>query len=121
MEGSTEPTIAAGPLITITEVAAAKAQALAERDGHPDAALRVRVTAGGCSGFSYALSLEDTPAADDHIVQGPGGFRVLIDPSSAPIVTGSTLEFNDSLLGGGLKMVNPQASHECACGESFSL
>jgi iron-sulfur cluster assembly accessory protein len=109
------------PLITITDAAAAKARALAERDGRPQAALRIRVTAGGCSGFSYELTLDDAPAEGDHVVEGPGGFRVLIDPVSAPIVTGSTLEFNDSLLGGGLKMVNPQAKHECACGESFSV
>jgi iron-sulfur cluster insertion protein len=109
------------PMITVTEPAAAKARALAERDGRPDAALRVRVTAGGCSGFSYELSLEDAPAEGDHVVEGPGGFRVLIDAASAPILTGSTLEFHDAMVGGGLKMVNPQAKHECACGESFSV
>ena len=114
-------TTSTSPMITITDGAARKARALAERDGRPDAALRVRVTAGGCSGFSYVLTLEDTPADGDHVVEGPGGFRVLIDPASAPIVTGSTLEFNDSMMDGGLKMVNPQAKHECACGESFSL
>jgi len=111
----------ATPLIAVTEAAAAKARALAERDGRPDAALRVRVTAGGCSGFSYVLSLDDAPADGDHVVEGPGGFRVLIDRASAPILTGSTLEFSDSLMDGGLKMVNPQAKHECACGESFSI
>ena len=47
--------------------------------------------------------------------------RVLVDQKSAPIVEGSTLEFNDVLLGGGLKMLNPRAVHECACGESFSI
>ena len=47
--------------------------------------------------------------------------RVLVDQKSAPIVEGSTLEFNDALLGGGLKMLNPRAVHECACGESFSI
>ncbi len=109
------------PLISVTEQAANKARQLAERDGRPDAALRVRVTAGGCSGFSYALTLEDGPEPGDNIVEGPGGFRVLIDPASAPIVTGSTLEFDEALLGGGLKMANPQATHECACGESFSV
>jgi iron-sulfur cluster assembly accessory protein len=109
------------PLITVTDAAAENARRLAARDGRPDAALRIRVTAGGCSGFSYALTLDDEVAADDHVVVGPGGFRVLIDPASAPILTGSTLEFDDSMLGGGLKMVNPQAKHECACGESFSV
>jgi iron-sulfur cluster assembly protein len=56
----------------------------------------------------------DPPAAGD-------GVRVLVDPKSAPIVEGSTLEFHDALLGGGLKMLNPHAVHECACGESFSI
>lgn len=108
-------------LVTVTEAAARKSRALAERDGRPDACLRVRVTAGGCSGFAYRLSFEDGPAVDDEVIDGPGGFRVLIDPQSAPIVRGSTLDFDDALLGGGLKMINPQAKHECACGESFSL
>lgn len=109
------------PLITVSEAAAAKARQLAERDGRPGAALRIRVTAGGCSGFSYVLGFEDAPADDDQVILGPAGFRVLVDPASAPIVSGSTLEFNDALLGGGLTMVNPQAKHECACGESFSI
>jgi iron-sulfur cluster insertion protein len=108
-------------VITVTPSASATARRLAEREGRPGACLRVRVTAGGCSGFSYRLSFEDSPAADDHIVSAADGFRVLIDPVSAPIVQGSTLEFHDALLGGGLKMLNPQAVHECACGESFSI
>jgi iron-sulfur cluster assembly accessory protein len=108
-------------LIAVTDAAARKARSLATREGRPDACLRVRVTAGGCAGFSYRLTFEDEPASDDVVVQGENGFRVLIDPASAPIVRGSTLDFNDALLGGGLKMLNPQASHECACGESFSI
>ncbi len=111
----------ATPLITVTDGAAAKARSLAERDGRPGAALRVRVTAGGCSGFSYRLTFEDAPVDGDTVVEGPDGFRVFVDPASAPIVTGSTLEFNDVMLGGGLRMVNPQATHECACGDSFGL
>ena len=66
------------------------------------------------------LSFEQAPQADDHVLDAHG-LRVLVDPKSAPIVAGSTLEFNDALLGGGFKMNNPQAVHECACGESFSI
>ena len=113
--------ISTTPLIAVSEAAANKARQLAERDGRPEAALRIRVTAGGCSGFSYVLGFEDSADDDDHVIVGPGGFRVLIDPASAPILTGSTLEFNDSMIGGGLTMVNPQAKHECACGDSFSV
>ncbi len=107
-------------VITVTEKAARKAAALAEKQGRPGTCLRVRVVAGGCSGFSYELSFEDAPTADDHVIDAQG-IRVLVDPRSAPIVEGSTLEFNDALLGGGLRMLNPRAKHECACGDSFAL
>jgi iron-sulfur cluster assembly accessory protein len=110
-----------GDPITVTEGAARKARQLAQKEGRPDAALRVRVLAGGCSGFTYELSFVDAPEPDDAVVFAPDGFRVLIDPASAPIVEGSTLEFDEALMGGGLKMLNPQAKHECACGDSFSL
>ncbi|MGQ0668109.1 MAG: HesB/IscA family protein [Actinomycetota bacterium] len=107
-------------VITVTEKAARKAASLAEKEGRPGTCLRVRVVAGGCSGFSYELGFEDAPAPDDHVIEA-AGLRVLVDPRSAPILKGSTLQFNDSLLGGGLKMYNPQAVHECACGDSFSI
>ena len=106
--------------ISVTERAAEKAIALARREGHTEAYLRLRVTAGGCSGFSYKLSFEDGAQRDDHVVEA-FGLRVLVDHKSAPIVAGSTLEFKDAMLGGGFKVNNPQAIHECACGESFSI
>lgn len=107
-------------VITVTEKAAHKAQGLAQKEGRPGACLRVRVVAGGCSGFSYRLGFEDAPTESDEVIE-VAGLMVLIDPKSAPILRGSTLDFNDALLGGGLKMYNPQAVHECACGESFSI
>ncbi len=107
-------------VIAVTEAAAKRVQALAEREGRSTACLRLRVTAGGCSGFSYKLSLEDGPAADDLTVERDR-VTVLVDPRSAPIVEGSTLDFSDALLGGGLKVRNPNATNECACGESFSV
>ncbi|HEX5938490.1 MAG TPA: iron-sulfur cluster assembly accessory protein [Actinomycetota bacterium] len=107
-------------VIEVTDKAARRIAALAHKEG-AQPILRVRVTAGGCSGFTYDLSFADGPAEDDAVIEAADGVRVLIDPRSAPIVRGSTLEFNDALLGGGLKMLNPQAVHECACGDSFSI
>jgi iron-sulfur cluster insertion protein len=107
-------------VIGVTERAAQKAVQLAAREGRAQACLRLRVLAGGCSGFSYKLSFEDAPTPDDHVIEA-FGLRVLVDPRSAPIVRGSTIEFSDAMLGGGFKVNNPQAVHECACGESFSI
>jgi iron-sulfur cluster assembly accessory protein len=108
-------------VISVTDKAARRIAALALKEGRALPVLRVRVTAGGCSGFTYDLSFTDGPAEDDAVIEAADGVRVLVDPVSAPIVRGSTLEFNDALLGGGLKMLNPQATHECACGDSFAI
>jgi iron-sulfur cluster assembly accessory protein len=108
-------------VIAVTDKAARRIAALALKEGQVEPILRVRVTAGGCSGFTYDLSFADRPTDEDHVIDAAEGVRVLVDPRSAPIVQGSTLDFNDALLGGGLKMHNPQAVHECACGDSFSV
>jgi iron-sulfur cluster assembly accessory protein len=108
-------------VITVTDRAAGKIRQLAAKEGRTEPVLRVRVVAGGCSGFSYELSFADAAEGDDHVIPAADGVRVLVDRRSAPIVEGSTLEFNDALLGGGLKMLNPRAKHECACGDSFSV
>jgi iron-sulfur cluster assembly accessory protein len=107
-------------VLTVTPAAARKAAALARAEGRPDAYLRVRVVAGGCSGFSYELRFDESPRDDDRVIDA-GDVRVLVDPVSVPIIEGSTLDFDAALLGGGLKMRNPRATHECACGDSFSV
>jgi len=107
--------------ITVTNTAARKIAQLATKEGHPQPILRLRVVAGGCSGFSYELGFADAPQADDHVIAAGDGVQVLIDAQSAEIVEGSTLDMDTSMLGGGLKVHNPRAVHECACGESFSI
>jgi iron-sulfur cluster assembly accessory protein len=114
------PAVSQSP-ITVTDAAARKIRSLATKEGREQAVLRLRVVAGGCSGFSYELGFADAPASDDVVVPGEGDVRVVIDPRSVPIVSGSTLDLDTALLGGGLKVRNPQAIHECACGDSFSV
>ena len=111
---------AAAPFV-VTDTAARKVRRLAEKEGRTDPVLRVRVVAGGCSGFSYELSFADGPTGEDAVIEGADGVRVVIDPKSVPIVEGSTLELDEALMGGGLRVRNPRAVHECACGESFSI
>jgi iron-sulfur cluster assembly accessory protein len=107
--------------ITVTEGAARKIRQLATKEGYAEPVLRLRVVAGGCSGFAYEMNFTGTPEADDIVIAAADDVRVVIDPKSAPIVSGSTLDFDTALLGGGLKVNNPQAIHGCACGESFSI
>lgn len=107
--------------IAVTDAAARKIAQLATKEGRAEPILRLRVVAGGCSGFSYELGFDDTPATEDHVIAAAEGVRVLVDPRSAPIVEGSTLDFDTAMIGGGLKVRNPRAVHECACGDSFSV
>jgi iron-sulfur cluster assembly accessory protein len=107
-------------VLTVTEGAARRVKTLADREGRPQPWLRVKVVAGGCDGFSYRLSLEDGAATEDHVIEAHG-VRVVVDPRTIPLVQGSTLDFSDALLGGGLKVRNPNVTHECGCGDSFSV
>ena len=75
-------------VITVTDRAAGKIRQLAAKEGRAEPVLRVRVVAGGCSGFSYELSFADAAEGDDHVIPAADGVRVLVDRRSAPIVEG---------------------------------
>ena len=105
-------------LIRLTESAAMKVSGLLARQGRPGGVLRVAVVGGGCSGLQYKMDLQDQPASRDILVI-TGGVRVVVDPKSALYVTGSELDYLQTL-DGGFKVNNPNASTSCSCGESFS-
>jgi len=83
------------------------------------AGLRIMITGGGCSGFQYGLRLEEQISEDDSIIEC-GTVKVLVDPMSAPLLSGVTIDFIESIEGAGFKFENPNASSTCACGSSFS-
>jgi iron-sulfur cluster assembly protein len=105
-------------LIKLTPGAAAKVNSLLTRQNRPSGVLRVAVIGGGCSGLQYKMDLQDGPAARDFLVETQG-IKVVVDPKSALYVTGSELDYLDSLEG-GFKVHNPNAATSCSCGESFS-
>jgi iron-sulfur cluster assembly protein/iron-sulfur cluster insertion protein len=106
-------------VITVTENAASKVKALIESEGDDNLALRVAVRPGGCSGFSYEMFFDSDIASDD-IATEAGGVRVVVDPASADLLKGATLDFKDGLQGAGFSIDNPNASRSCGCGQSFS-
>jgi iron-sulfur cluster assembly protein len=82
------------------------------------AGLRIAIAGVGCSGFQYGIRLESA-AADDVVIEY-GKVKLLVDPFSAPLLDGVTVDFVDSLQGSGFKFQNSNASSSCACGSSFS-
>src|SRR6516225_8111989 len=91
-------TIESTPTITLTEAAAAKVSELIQQEGNPELALRVAVRPGGCSGFSYEMFF-DTDVADDDLESTSGEVKVVVDPASATLLMGSTLDYKDGLQG----------------------
>ena len=105
-------------LIKLTPSAAKKVSSLLTKQGRPNGVLRVAVVGGGCSGLQYKMDLQDGPANRDILVE-TAGVRVVVDPKSALYVTGSELDYLETL-DGGFKVKNPNAATSCSCGESFS-
>src|ERR687897_2601380 len=104
--------------LSLTQEAVSRLKNVLDLQEAPDGALRVYVTPGGCSGFSYGMSLEAEPAEDDEIVE-QAGVKVVVDPFSLQYLEGAQIDFIDSLMGGGFTVVNPNAVKSCACGQSF--
>jgi iron-sulfur cluster assembly accessory protein len=106
--------------ITLTDAAVSKvAELIAAAGAEEELALRVAVKPGGCSGFNYDMYF-DSEIVDDDVVSAFGEIKVVVDPASADLLTGATLDFTDGLQGAGFHITNPNATRTCGCGNSFS-
>jgi len=106
-------------MLTLTPSALSAVEKFIKGSDTPVAGLRISISGGGCSGFQYGMRLEEAKAEDD-VEVAVGGVMLLIDPFSAPMLDGVTVDFVDSLNGSGFKFENPNATASCACGSSFS-
>ncbi len=106
-------------LVEVTETAAERIKRLLDRDGKlPTHGLRMKVVGGGCSGLQYQLSFDDQVRESDTAVER-GGIKVIVDEKSALYLMGTTLDYVDTLMESGFKIVNPNAKTTCGCGQSF--
>lgn len=113
-----EATEQASPIVSMTDLATTKLKEIIEKQGRADLALRVYVTPGGCSGFSYGMTFAEG-AEEGDVVAEQNGVRVVVDPMSAMYLKGAEIDFVDALMGGGFALRNPNAVSSCGCGQSF--
>jgi iron-sulfur cluster insertion protein len=109
----------AGAPLAFTEAAARKVHELIQEEGNPDLKLRVYISGGGCSGFQYGFTFDDTQAEDDFALAREG-VTLLVDPLSLQYLTGAEIDYTENLSGSQFVIRNPNAKTTCGCGSSFS-
>jgi len=112
------PTAMEAPL-NFTDAAARKVRDLIDEEGNPDLKLRVFVSGGGCSGFQYGFTFDETVNEDDTSMVKEG-VTLLIDPMSFQYLVGAEIDYQESLEGAQFVIKNPNATSTCGCGSSFS-
>jgi iron-sulfur cluster assembly protein len=110
---------AATPAVTLSETAAKEVKRLINVQGITEGGLRLGVKGGGCSGLSYTINFDDKIGQYDTVYE-IDGIKVIVDAKSAIYLQGTQLDFQQDLMGGAFKFVNPNAQKTCGCGESFS-
>lgn len=107
--------------LTMTEAAAKKLREILDSSGKSpeDHGLRVAIQGGGCSGFMYKLDL-DQKKDNDNVFE-EHGLKMFVDPKSIMFLRGSCVDFQESLMGAGFKIQNPNEQSRCGCGESFQV
>jgi iron-sulfur cluster assembly protein len=112
--------------IEVTPKAASAIRRQLVKRGTPDASLRVGLRGGGCSGFTYVIEFHDGPPRSRDVVidvktEAAEDVRVVVDPKSLLYLSGSTLEWEQTLMKQGFKFVNPHEKAGCGCGHSFNV
>ena len=107
-------------MIDVTENAKNKITELMDEENNPSMFLRTFVQGGGCSGFSYGFTFEDFKNEDDIEIK-LGKYSIVVDSMSLMYLTGSSIDYEESLMGANFKINNPNAETTCGCGSSFSV
>jgi iron-sulfur cluster insertion protein len=106
--------------VTFTDGAASKVKSLIAEEGNEQLKFRVYITGGGCAGFSYGFSFDESSRDDDTVVERDG-VQLVIDPMSYQYLAGSQVDYQEGLQGAQFVVKNPNATTTCGCGSSFSV
>ncbi len=108
-------------MIQITEAAAREISRQRDKRGKPDAAIRIGIRGGGCTGFSYLFEWDDKEPREIDKVFEQHGVKLVVDPKSYIYFQGTELDFVSSMMGHGFKFNNPNVKGSCGCGESVQF
>ncbi len=111
--------VTAQPMVSVTPTAAEKIRSILAEKELPGYGLRVFISGGGCGGFQYGMAFENKGEESDFVFDA-NGVRVFLDSASAMYLEGAQIDYVDSLMGGGFRVENPNATSTCSCGQSFS-
>ncbi|MDH3671503.1 MAG: iron-sulfur cluster insertion protein ErpA [Gammaproteobacteria bacterium] len=106
--------------LNFTDSAAQKVKQLIDQEDNPELKLRVFISGGGCSGFQYGFTFDETVNEDDTRVE-KGGVMLLIDPLSFQYLVGAEIDYQEGLEGAQFVLKNPNAKTTCGCGSSFGI
>ena len=106
-------------MLNLTDRARTTLERLTASGDQPRSGLRIAIDSGGCVGLVYRMALVDGPDTGDVVVPC-GTTRVYVDPASVALISGTTIDFVESVEGVGFSFDNPNAAHKCACGKSFA-
>jgi iron-sulfur cluster assembly protein len=109
------------PPISLTASAVTAARAALQKRGTPEAAVRLGIKGGGCSGFSYVIEFDDKPARERDRVFEFDGVKVFVDKKSLIYLAGTVLDFERARMKQGFKFRNPNEAASCGCGTSFTV
>lgn len=107
-------------MISLTTRAIEKIKEIAEAEGLEGQAVRLKVIGGGCAGFTYDMTFDDSIGELDEEMD-IGGIKVVSDPLSIQYLEEVEIDYMDSPFGGGFKFNNPQVKATCGCGSSFNV
>ena len=111
---------AAPPPIVFTDAAASKVGELIREEDNPNLMLRVFISGGGCSGFQYGFTFDETVEDGDSQVENQG-VKLLVDPMSVQYLMGAEIDYKEDLQGAQFIIRTPNAQTTCGCGSSFSV
>lgn len=107
-------------MVTLTEQAGAKIKNIMETEQKVGYGLRLFAKGGGCQGFQYGMAIEEKANNSDQVFESQG-IKIFLDSTSAPVLSGSEIDYVDTVQGAGFAIKNPKATSTCGCGHSFSV